>query len=195
MLQLSATRTTDFQHPHTRAISLKLVERRALLRHTNTKPTSWWLSEAANVINWFVTSSLWHEYTCDIHWRMLKLTSLTLTALGNIWVVQTDTPKKQFSCYCSIKHLSAMRRRPQCITGRIFSCVACVWWVSTVPASAEFTLLDPFMCRGMVGMLWRQKYTHFNAWEQKRLTMALTPITGVVSCSFYYTKEKANLIG
>lgn len=84
--------------------------------------------------------------------------NFTITALGNIWAVQTDTPKKQFSCYCSIKHLSAMRRAS--LEG--FSLVWHVWWVSAVPASAEFTLLDPFMCRGMVGMLWRQKYAHFN---------------------------------
>jgi len=160
VLQLSATRTTDIQHPQTRTISLKLVERRALLRHTNTKPTSWWLSEAANVISWFVTSSrqktktgwkrksvawiyLWHSlkdakanFTYSLLWEKIEWFKLTLPRnKSNTFLQWGGDPSASLEGFPP------------------------VWRARTVPASAEFTILDPFMCRGMVGMLWRQKYT------------------------------------
>lgn len=98
MLQLSATRTTDIQHPQTRAISLKLVARRALLRHTNTKHTSWWLSEAANVINWFVTRS--RHKTKTLRWKCKSVAWIYL------WHSLKDAEANFTDSHSSGKHLS-----------------------------------------------------------------------------------------
>lgn len=156
--------------------------------------TSSWCKTKTSRWTQYIKSDAWIDLW-HIHWRMPKLTSLTITALRNVCAVHTDTPKKQFSCYCSIKHLSGMRRRVHHCKDFLWSSM-CDGWVLYLPVQSSHYWIRSCV-EGWLGCCGDRNidtlmHVDINAWEQKLFTMTYTPITEAVSCSFYDTKERGN---